>query len=97
MSNNLKLVIGKPQGTKGDKLLSSAARLVNPVTGEVIPGVGDIRVSFPAKGLIVVAAEIQISDIEIEGEGEIAAGFNRPDQPIPANALVTITTREESK
>lgn len=64
---NLKLVIAQPEGWKrGCPLVECGAKLVNPETGEEVPGIGNVTLLVPGKGGVLrCTAEINLSSVEI--------------------------------
>ncbi len=93
MSKKLKLVISKPKGFKGGMpIVGFPSRLVNMETGEEVPGLRDITLGIPCKGVLTCTAEILLGDIEVVEEIQPAyiqplAGkaFAEIDQAEPGN------------
>ena len=83
MSKNLKLVINRPSGFKTGQLLTGGqAKLVNPETGEEVPGVSNIAVNFNSRSPVKCTAEIHLSDIQfVEDRSEPIV----IEQPEPGN------------
>ena len=75
--SNLKLVLDKPEGFRHDRPLTSGAKLVNPATGEEVPGVGEITLRMsPRGGMLRCTAEIDLGGIEFAEPqaAEVTAG-----------------------